>query len=140
MPRVRLLVPVLCAVALALAVALVSALEGRHARSGQASLAQSAQALRAALSAPRVDAREVGRFLTPGTSVDDPRVRRVLSTLAGAVAGPSVVSRVTVDDAGRTGETVIQVGVGRRSGPSGALSLSWVRRPDGGWAFDPLPR
>ena len=136
----RLAVPLLCAAALAAAVAWTSAVEAQHERSGQADLTRAARALTDALSAPRIDTAAVSRLLAADANLDDPRVRRVLQSLATALRAPTVLARVTVSGE-RQGTAALRVLEGHRFGlTAGEVTLSWVRRPDGRWGFDPLPR
>lgn len=140
MGPVRLVVTVICLAAFGAAVGLEVAVAQRHETSGQAALTRSARALTDALSAPRVDAAAVQALLAPGADLEDPRVRRVIQTLASALRSPSMVTRVSVSDGG-AGTSSLRVLEGGRLGlGTSDLTLSWVRRPDGRWGFDPLPR
>ena len=140
MDRARPIVVVICAAALAGALAVVVGVVGAARVSGRPALTETAQAFTKALSAPSVDTKALDRFLAPGVTLKDPRVLRTLDTLRQTLQSGSLVAEVRTTGADRGETDVLVLSPGRRGASASSLTFQWTRTPRGTWVIDPVAR
>jgi len=140
----RPIVTLLCAAALVVAGVVVVGVVGAAQASGRPALTETARSFANALETPGVGTRDLARFLSPGVSPDDPRVRQSLDALRQAFRSGALVTEVRTfggEGGAQGGETEIVVLSSTRPGTaSSSLTFQWTRRGGGSWGFDPVAR
>jgi hypothetical protein len=125
------------------AILVMIGVEAQAKSSGKAALVSRAHELTDLLATgargDRLDAAALAGLLAGDASLDNPRVVEALRTLAAMVAGASRITSVKVDADGQHATTDLVVAAGGY-GAVVTHTLTWGRRLDGAWGFDPIGR